>query len=300
MSFLEAVHFYYPLFGIRGLCMAAVARLNNRYPQVAMSVDGIDAPIYVRWRTTDLSVFRQVFVTGEYDCELPHGPKVIVDAGANVGLTTILYANKYPAARILAIEPESSNFEILIKNVKTYSQVTVLQAALWGINTTLQLVDPGIGHYGFRTGSISDSQGGRQRVEAFTVGAIMKKFDLERIDLLKVDIEGAEQEVFGDCESWIDRVDAVVIETHDRFRPRSSEVVFGALVDFDIRWQVGETLYFARSSRVSECFQPGSVRSGHRGHHIGRSSSLRRSVAARYSDRFVRRSGTPRNASELI
>ena len=271
MSLLEAFKFYYPLFGLRGVCMGAAARLNNSHPKVALRVNGIDAPIYVRWRTTDLTVFRQVFVLGEYDCEVPRHPEVIVDAGANIGLTTILYANKYPSARILAIEPESSNFDMLLKNVKTYPQVTAVKAALWATNTNLEVVDPGLGHYGFRTSSSADSAGKREQVEAVTVAGIMDKFGLGRIDLLKMDIEGAEEEVFKDCGSWINHVGSVTVETHDRFCPRSSEVVLAALLDFDIRWQVGEALYFTRSSLVSTQFRPGSISSSYRGHHIASS-----------------------------
>jgi FkbM family methyltransferase len=222
----------------------------------------------VRWRTSDLSVFRQVFIIGEYDFELPIEPRVIVDAGANIGLVTILYANKYPGAKILAIEPESSNFEVLSRNVRAYTQVTPLKAALWGVDTDVQIVDPGLGKYGFRANSIVDSAGTRERVRGFSVAGIMERFGLQNIDLLKVDIEGAEEEVFEHCGTWINRVGSVVIETHDQFRPRSSEVVFDALIDFDIRWRVGETFYFTRSSVVSSRFQAGSMRSGYRGHRI--------------------------------
>src|SRR5207248_3039887 len=147
-----ALKVYYPLFGVRGVCIAAFARLRNRHPQVPVSVNGIDTPFYLRWRTTDVSIFRQVYVNGEYDCDVPGRPQVILDAGANIGLTSILYANRYPTAKILAIEPDSSNFEVLNKNVSQYKQITTLQAALWGCNTKLRLIDPGLGHDGFRTG----------------------------------------------------------------------------------------------------------------------------------------------------
>jgi hypothetical protein len=51
MSFWEAVQFYYPLFGFN-------ARLNNSHPQIGLTVDGINAPIYASWRSSDSSVFR--------------------------------------------------------------------------------------------------------------------------------------------------------------------------------------------------------------------------------------------------
>ncbi len=268
MGFSEAVQFYYPMFGFRGVCLATLARLARSHPSVALTIDGIDAPVYVRWRTSDLSVFRQVFLIGEYDYEVPSKPRVIVDAGANIGLVTILYANKYPHAKILAIEPESSNFEVLLKNVRAYPQVTPLKAALWGVDSDVQILDPGLGNYGFRIDSIANAASTGEQVRGYSVASIISRFGLQNIDLLKVDIEGAEEQVFEQCGSWIDRVGSVAIETHDHFRPRSSETVLSALVDFDIRWRVGEILYFTRSSLASDRFGPGATRSGYRGHHI--------------------------------
>lgn len=268
MSFSQALKVYYPLFGIRGVCIAALARLARRYPRIPVTVDGIDKEIYIRWRTTDVSVFRQVFVVGEYSCDVPRSPEVIVDAGANIGLTSILFANRFPSAKIFAVEPATSNFKILLKNVRKYPNITALQAALWSTTTKLHLVDPGLGHHGFRTHPITDA-GAEQQVEALPVPEVMKKFDLARVDLLKMDIEGAEEEVLGNCASWIDRVGTVVVETHDRFRPHSSEVVFRALSDFDVRWQIGETLYFTRSTLLPTQFRPGSFSPAFRGHRIG-------------------------------
>jgi FkbM family methyltransferase len=267
MGLSEAVEFYRPLFGMKGLALTSYARLRKCYPIVALRVDGIKTPMYVRWRTSDLSVFRQIYVLGEYDCDLPSEPSVIIDAGANIGLTSILYANRYPNAKILAIEPEGSNFEMLARNVQVYSRVQALRAALWSEDTDLQLTDPGLGHYGFRT-SASVAGKAHGRVKACNISGLMTKFGMENIDLLKVDIEGAEVEVFENCKPWIEHVGTVVVETHDQFRRRSTEIVEEALVAFDIRWQIGETIYFTRSSLASGQFRAGSVTRPYRGHHI--------------------------------
>ena len=70
-------------------------------------------------------------------------PPVIIDAGANVGLSAVFYANRFPNARIIAIEPEPSNYEMLKRNVVPYSNVTPVQAALWKENGPLRLFDTG-------------------------------------------------------------------------------------------------------------------------------------------------------------
>jgi len=58
-------------------------------------------------------------------------PDVIVDAGANIGLASICFANKYANATIIAVEPEQSNFELLEENVAPYPNIVPVQAALW-------------------------------------------------------------------------------------------------------------------------------------------------------------------------
>lgn len=83
--------------------------------------------------------------------EHPKSPRVIVDAGANIGLTSVFYSNKYPRAKIFAIEPEPSNFELLKKNTASYTNVVRIQAALLRENEPVGFFDPGAGFWGFRT-----------------------------------------------------------------------------------------------------------------------------------------------------
>jgi len=59
----------------------------------------------------------------------------------------------------------------------------------------------------------------------------MRNFSIDYIDLLKIDIEGSEKEVFEACD-WQDRLDSIVIELHDRFKPGCSQVVNRALQGF--------------------------------------------------------------------
>lgn len=80
--------------------------------------------------------FGEVITWNMYATRLHQSPRVIVDAGANIGLTAVYFANQFPAARILALEPESSNYALLCKNTAAYPQ-----AALWSSTATLDLVD---------------------------------------------------------------------------------------------------------------------------------------------------------------
>ncbi len=105
----------------------------------------------MRLNTSDFPTFDQVFIQQEYDFDISRAPKVIVDAGANIGLASIYFANKYPDAKIIAIEPEQSNFKLLEMNVSPYPNVIPVQAALWNKNEDINLIDPGLGKWGFMT-----------------------------------------------------------------------------------------------------------------------------------------------------
>jgi len=166
-----------------------------------------------------------------------------------VGLASIYFANKYPESKIVAIEPEESNFKLLKINVCPYANIIPLQAALWDKNEEISLVDPGLGKNGFMT----EENGNKEHHGNFchhtqgkTVDRIMQDYDLQRIDILKIDIEGAEKEVFSDASSWIGKVDGVIIELHERMKSGCNCSFYNGSNGFDDEWKQGENVYLSR------------------------------------------------------
>ncbi len=257
MSALDAIQTYYQLFGARGVMAVAKARFLHETTEAPIAVPGLEHPVYLRLRTTDVSVFRQVFVTREYDSEFSMPPRVIVDAGANIGLTSLFYLSKYPEAMIIAIEPESSNFRMLTKNIEPYPNIVAIQAALWKENGSITLVDPGFGNYGFQTlegvGPIDLSC--QRPTRALTLDSLMSDLHLDSIDILKVDIEGSEKEVFATSTAWIDRVGVIVVELHDHLREGCTNTVLSATRRFGRQWRVGETVFFAHNDEPTKTQQ---------------------------------------------
>ena len=203
-------------------------------------------PFVVRVPSSDVDVFKQVFVDTEYRFESDEDPRVIVDAGANIGLTSVYYASRYPGCRILAIEPEGSNFDLLSRNVSRYPNVTPIHAALASEPGHVVIDDPDQGAWSFRTRAAEDAEPGSQRVESVTIGQLMDGHGIERIDLLKMDIEGAEMDVMRHASVWIDRVDAMVIELHERFMPGCTRVFYNATPGFEHEWHAGEHIWISR------------------------------------------------------
>jgi FkbM family methyltransferase len=256
MSILRGLLSSYSLFGPYGVALVAKARLLRRSMEVSVSISGFKRPVHIRLRTTDVSLLSEMLKNAEYDLDLPVPPRVIVDAGANIGLTSVFYANKYPQARVLAIEPESSNYEILEKNAAPYANISCVRAALWRSDTTITIADPGFGNWGFQTveeaGKARSSQ-----VEAITVNSLMARFGIDYIDFFRVDIEGAEQEVFENSSLWIERVGVIAIELHDRLKTGCSRSVYLATENFQWEIRRGETVFLGREEcAVKEVLQP--------------------------------------------
>jgi len=184
--------------------------------------------VRLRLHTSDTMVFGNVFIDEEYRFGLPSSANVIVDAGANIGLTPIFYAQTFPKARIFAIEAERSNFELMLRNIRPYPNITPIHAALWSSEGYISIADPLPGAFGNWGFTVSSRPGD---VRAITIRSLLRDFGVDRIDLLKIDIEGSEQEVFEICD-WQDLLDSIVIELHDRFKPGCSHVVNRALQGF--------------------------------------------------------------------
>src|SRR5688572_1443802 len=91
----------------------------------------IEHPFYLRFGTTDFELLRDIFFWGEYDIKITFIPKTIIDGGANIGLTSIIFSNMYPEAEIIAVEPESANYLLLEKNARGYKNIRLVKAAVW-------------------------------------------------------------------------------------------------------------------------------------------------------------------------
>jgi FkbM family methyltransferase len=197
-KFLRRLRYYYRCFGLRGLLFDLRERLTTQSALVSVIPPGAKHPLSLRLKTSDLRVYGQVFINREYDFELACPPQVIVDAGANIGLASIYYAIKYPTAKILALEPAHSNFLMLEQNVTPYPNILPIHAALWKENTEIELIDPGYGSWGFQTTDrgVSEPAQVLEKVPALTIDRIMTEYGIDFVDILKIDIEGSEKEVF--------------------------------------------------------------------------------------------------------
>src|SRR5438874_10004347 len=97
---------------------------NRKYKKLSVAkFPFLKYPIFFRplASNSDLLMFEQIFYRKDYDVNVPVDPKIIVDLGANVGFASVYFANRFPAAKIFALEPNTDNFAIACKNIKEYA-----------------------------------------------------------------------------------------------------------------------------------------------------------------------------------
>jgi FkbM family methyltransferase len=236
---------YYGIFGIRGVLAICGYRLFGRPKEISSRTAGIPHPVHIRIKTTDEEVYRDTLLEGQYAFELPFEPETIIDAGANIGTAAIYFAQRYPRARIIALEPEPSNFNQLSRNVEPYPAITPVRAALWSRDGEISLRHPSPEASARQTWAFVTREGPGAKVRALTLRSLMREMGIHGVDVLKMDIEGAEKEVFEACD-WIEAVRCMMIELHDRFRPGCSDAVNSAAPGFS-RLQRGEVTLYLRA-----------------------------------------------------
>jgi len=199
---------------------------------IKIEISNIKTPLELRSYTSDIFTFWQIFINKEYDMPFKTAPNLIIDGGANVGYSAVFFANKFPQAKIIAIEPERTNFEILRENTINYQNIELLNSGIWNKNTYLKIQDIGVRKDAFMVEEVNLEE--QRSFKAVTIGEILRKSGYDAIDILKLDIEGAEKEVFSDnYEEWLNKVNILIIELHDRMKEGCSKAFFSAIKKYN-------------------------------------------------------------------
>ena len=162
---------------------------------------------------------------------------LIIDAGANIGASVVYFKNMYPNAYVYAIEPDINNWQLLEINSANYVDKTNFHGAISNIDGTLRLIDPGLSDWGFRTQASVESQEKQITVKSISPQTILDDAKYAQMTplIFKIDIEGAESQLFQGDTSWMSKFAMIVIELHDWMLPfsGSSTHFFKAMVQHD-------------------------------------------------------------------
>ena len=172
--------------------------------------------------------FEEIFVKRGLDFQAATSSPRILDCGANIGAASLYFKRRYPGARITAYEADPELYAMTKRNLERngVADVEVVHAALWTSTGRVTFRAEG-SDSGMIDGLSGALDGKGLSVPSLRMREVLER---ERVDLLKLDIEGAEAAVLIDCEPALDRVNAIVMDVHE-FDPhdRQSPRVFECL-----------------------------------------------------------------------
>jgi len=206
-----------------------------------------------RPQSSDSDVFYQIFVDENYKYETDFEPEVILDFGANTGYSAIYFATRYPSAAIYCLESDEENYKVLCENTKNYPNIKCMHGALYGKDCQMRVVDNGLGAWGMSVCENADGSGAG--VWGYTFENLLDLWGVRNktLDIVKIDIEGSEKEVFETECGWLNQTRLMFIETHDRFRTGCSNSVLKKVLEYDFSLQVrGDNLIFENRNINSE------------------------------------------------
>ena len=176
-----------------------------------LKLRGYGSGIAFRPGTADVSALIQNLIREEYGrLSKDFRPEWIVDAGAYIGDVSLYFLNRFPSARVVALEPSAANYALAQVNLEPYGdRARLLNRGLWSQSCTLNIAGE------FTGAHLSSTDTGGERIECVNVSQLMSSLSLPRIDILKLDIEGAETEVLlVNSDEWLAKTRMVIVEFH--------------------------------------------------------------------------------------
>jgi FkbM family methyltransferase len=207
--------------GIRLACQFLFKNLD------AIKLPNFEHTLSLRPDSSDVTLFYEIFLNNEYKLNFIKKADIVVDAGSNIGLFALMVKNEFPNSKLICIEPDSENYKILEKNLKPYENVILINAALWSHETKLRIYDKyNFGNYGL----VVEEDDIKGEINAISLDSIIKQYELSEIDVLKIDIETSEKELFSTSNlNWLKIVKVVIIELHDWMERGCSKPFFNAI-----------------------------------------------------------------------
>jgi FkbM family methyltransferase len=157
----------------------------------------------------ELAVLRDVLIEREYATESE--PRVILDIGANAGFATLYFKSRYPAARVIAVEADWRAYKRLLENVQGLDGVSTYHAAIGtqdGTTSFFCSTDSSICSSLTRRSDADEEVS----VETLTLDTLLERAAVDRVDLLKLDVEGAEADVLPTAP--LERINEIIAELH--------------------------------------------------------------------------------------
>lgn len=202
---------------------------------IALKVPGFDEPINLRSTISDHSAFWICLVAEQYNVSRfpTHASRLnevyekmvhegqqplIIDAGANIGMSALWFAKKYPKACIFAIEPDRDNYELLLKNTQGLNgRIIPFFGGIWPRDVRLSIENREAGAQHYQTSEAETETHGA--LNSITVEKILSQVGAENILIAKIDIEGSQKALFEENTIWVENTNLIILELDDWLFP---------------------------------------------------------------------------------
>jgi FkbM family methyltransferase len=174
-----------------------------------------------------LEIKKEIFAQHTYYFETINPKPLIIDAGAHIGMTTLYFKKQFPGAEVIAIEPNTINFKLLEENIweNHLDDVTTIRAALTSYGDEAEFFVDEKQSWLSTASLVSGAWNGEQSTQRQVVPAVQLSSLITRhVDLLKLDIEGAEQEVLMEAREQLPLVKKILMEFHPHANQSLEEI----------------------------------------------------------------------------
>ncbi len=182
---------------------------------VKFHLRGAPHPFWIRFGSTDVEVFRQIFSEREYAglAETLEADPLIIDIGAHIGCSSFWFLWRRPDARVICLEPLPANVELCRRNLAPFAHsVKVVEGAAWSSASPLRFERNVWRHEWASTVRGLGPGEAASDLAGVPIDELLP--DEGDVDLMKIDIEGAEVEIMPGASSWLKRTRNLVLELH--------------------------------------------------------------------------------------
>lgn len=224
--------------------------------KIRLTLPGYSNEILVRDTVADCSTFWQCLVQRQYDTRrfpqhthlmecyeamLRQGKTpLIIDCGGNIGLAAVWFARMFPKAKIVSIEPDENNLEMLRLNTVGYGdRIKIVHGGIWDRHGTLKITNPDSGSAAFRVEFLETKSAGS--ITAYTVEDLCQVGGSDEPLIVKLDIEGAQAQLFSSNTEWVSKTTLISLELDDWLLPwqGSSRNFFSCVSQYPFDYLLG-------------------------------------------------------------
>jgi FkbM family methyltransferase len=211
----------------------------RRSNYIRFPIFGGSAYIYSRYNKTiirvrtateiDITTLDHVFGAEQYDLrKFQHyaelmkwydssKEKLILDCGANIGCSALYFKDNFPEANIVAVEPIRENYNIMQSNLSEHNDIQGLNKAIGAKEGFVSIIDPTVDNNATQVRRAVEN--GNNEIEVVSIPSLLKKNGVKSAFIVKIDIEGFEDDLFSENLDWIDMSEVIIIELHDWLLP---------------------------------------------------------------------------------